>query len=131
MTASRREVVLAWMPVVLYMAAIWTLSSLHLTDVPVRDFPLGDKGVHFVEYGILGFLVAHATLRSWPRHPALRTLPLAVLIAFGWGVLDEIHQAFVPGRSAEVLDLVADVLGASAGAALRFAVRVARRRVLS
>ena len=118
---------LAWLPAALYMALIWALSSIALPELPIDSVPLRDKGVHFLEYGALGLLVAHATLRTWPHRSAARTLPLAVLICVAWGVLDEIHQAFVPGRSADVLDLVADTLGTVSGAGLRFALRVARR----
>lgn len=100
------------------MSVIWLLSSISLT-LPVDSFPLRDKGLHFVEYGVLGFLVAHAAFRTWPRHHPLRTASLAVLVAVLWGLLDEIHQAFVPGRSSDVLDLVADGAGAVAGASLR------------
>lgn len=128
MRATRTQILLAWLPAALYMALIWAVSSIALPDLPIESVPLRDKGVHFLEYGALGLLVAHATLRTWPHRSAARTLPLAVLITVAWGVLDEIHQGFVPGRSAELLDLVADTLGAMAGAALRFALRVARRR---
>ena len=101
------------------MALIWTISSFELAGVDLRHVPLRDKGVHLVEYAVLGFLLAHATFLTWPRHPRLRTYLLAVLIGVLWGLLDEIHQAFVPGRSAELLDLVADAIGVSSGAALR------------
>lgn len=126
MHATRGQILLAWTPALLYMALIWVLSSMHL-DLPVEEVPLRDKGVHFVEYGLLGMLVSHAALRTWPRHHASRTLALAIVITVAWGILDEIHQAFVPGRSAELLDLVADTLGAVAGAAARFGLRVAKR----
>lgn len=129
MAATRTQIVLAWLPAVLYMALIWALSSISLPDLPLERVPLRDKGVHFVEYGVLGMLVAHATLRTWPHRAASRTLSLALLITLSWAVLDEIHQAFVPGRSAEALDLVADAAGALAGAGFRFAVRVVRRRL--
>lgn len=121
MLRGRASVALAWLPAVLYMALIWTLSSLSLSDVSVSRFPFGDKGVHFVEYGVLAFLLAHAAFRTWPRHHPLRTGSLAVLVASLWGFVDEVHQGFVPGRSSEVLDLVADAAGAVAGASLRYA----------
>ncbi len=63
LTKLRLAVALAWLPAALYMALIWTISSLSLTDVSVSRVPLGDKGVHFVEYGVLAFLLAHAALR--------------------------------------------------------------------
>lgn len=128
MPATRTQILLAWLPAALYMALIWAISSIALPELPIEQVPLQDKGVHFLEYGALGLLVAHATLRTWPHRSAARTLPLAVLITVAWGVLDEIHQGFVAGRSAEVLDIVADTLGAIAGAAARFALRIARRR---
>jgi VanZ family protein len=119
------RVISSWAPAVLYMAAIWIMSSLAVDTMPLARVPYADKVVHFVEYGILGFLLTHATFRTWPtRHP-LRTAALAVLIAVLWAWLDEIHQALVPGRSSDALDLVADGLGAVTGAMARsiFALR--------
>lgn len=116
-----------WAPAILYMGLIWTLSSMSL-DVPSLDrFPLRDKGVHFLEYGGLGFLLAHATFRTWPRKSRLRTAALAVLITVLWGVLDEIHQAFIPARSPEMFDLVADAAGATVGTLCRALLGVMRR----
>lgn len=113
-----RRVLIAWLPALLYMGAIWAASSVSV-ELPLERFPLRDKGVHFLEYGVLGFLLAHAAFRTWPRHHHARTGALAILIAVLWGLLDEIHQAFVPGRSSDVLDLAADTLGAVAGVGAR------------
>ncbi|MGE0790719.1 MAG: VanZ family protein [Sandaracinaceae bacterium] len=125
-----RRWIVAWAPALLYMGLIWGLSSMTI-DVPeLARFPLRDKGIHGVEYGVLGFLLAHATLLTWPRHTPLRTAALAVLITVLWGVLDEIHQAFVPGRSPEVLDLVADTVGALLGTSARAIAHLLRRRVM-
>ena len=124
-----KRVVLAWAPAVLYMGAIWIVSSIALPELPLDRFPLRDKGVHFLEYAGLGFLVAHAAFRTWPRHHHARTAALAVLIAFLWGLLDEIHQAFVPGRSSDVLDLLADTLGALAGVGGRQLLALASSRL--
>ncbi len=121
MSARAGVVLAAWSPAAVYMAAIWALSSFTLAGLPIERFPLGDKGVHFVEYGVLGLLLAHACFRTWPRHHVLRTASLAVLVTLLWGFVDEIHQAFVPGRSSDVLDLVADGLGAMVGAGARYA----------
>jgi VanZ family protein len=113
------------------MGVIWALSSMELADLPVSRFPFGDKGVHFVEYAILGFLVAHATRSTWPRHHPVRTALLAIFVTCVWGFVDEIHQGMVPGRTSEVLDLVADFSGATLGAMLRFGVIVAQRVTVS
>lgn len=57
---------------------------------------------------------------------ATRRVWLAVLIAFLFGISDEVHQYFVPNRSADVMDVVADVVGATLGAT---AVAVLLRRL--
>jgi VanZ family protein len=128
---TRAQIALAWLPALLYMGLIWALSSMELASLPVSRFPFGDKGVHFVEYTILGFLVAHATLRTWPRHHPVRTALLAIFVTGVWGFVDEIHQGMVPGRTSEALDLVADFSGATAGAMLRFAALVIPRLATS
>lgn len=67
-----------------------------------------DKFVHAGVYGLLGWLLARATGKAawgWA---------LAVL----YGVSDEFHQHFVPGRQADVLDLLADAVGAFLGSRL-------------
>ena len=52
-----------------------------------------------------------------------------VLLATLFGVTDEIHQYFVPGRQADVFDVVADAVGALAGALfVAFLSRVLDRR---
>jgi VanZ family protein len=127
--SARTKIALAWAPAVLYMAAIWTVSSFAIEAPPFARFSYSDKLVHFLEYGILGFLLAHATLRTWPRHHGLRTTALAILIAGLWGWLDEVHQALVPGRSSEALDLAADVLGSFTGASMRYVLSLKAPRV--
>ena len=87
-----------------------------------------DKGVHFVEYLVLGLLCAHACLHTWPDRAAPRTIALGAFLAAAWGLSDELHQAFVPGRSADVYDFVADACGASVGALLRGGWRWVRAR---
>ena len=120
---SRRDVALAWLPALAYMLLIWLLSSFELPTFPTSFVPLRDKGVHALEYGALGFLLAHACLRTWRwRLGPLRIGAFAVLFGVLWGVLDEIHQAFVPGRSADVLDVVADAVGVTVGTVARILV---------
>ena len=119
-----------WLPCA-YMAFIFFLSSFSW-DVRVDDtVPFRDKGIHFVEYAVLGFLCANAARRSFPTRAAWRTLLVGAFVAAAWGLGDELHQAFVPGRSPEALDVVADALGSLAGASLRFAVSRLRTLTMS
>ncbi len=128
MAKSASRLALAWAPALLYMALIWALSSIRIDAVRLADVPLEDKGVHFVEYAVLGALAAHAVRRTWPARSQWRVYLTAVLIAVGWGLLDEFHQSFVPGRFGEVNDVIADGIGAAVGAALLLAVHRLRAR---
>lgn len=107
-----------WLPALAYMALIFALSSIRISAPIIRDVPFQDKGVHFIEYLVLGFLCAYATRRTWPRRHPARTILLGAFLAAAWGFSDELHQAFVPGRSADIVDFVADTLGSSTGALL-------------
>lgn len=75
-----------------------------------------DKLYHFVEYAILGGLLALAFAKAPPRgFPAKWGWGAAALIAILYGASDEWHQTFVPGRLATIADWVADLLGSIAG----------------
>lgn len=92
-----------------WMGLIFFLS--HQPSLPTPSlFPHQDKLFHAVTYGVLGLLLQGGL----PDTPG-RWL-LAWLMASLYGCSDEIHQLFVPGRSADLLDLLADSAGALLGA---------------
>ncbi len=130
MTADARRLLVAWIPALLYMALIWSVSSMSTPDFPVRAFPFRDKGVHAVLYAGLAFLVAHACLRSFEGRARIRIALVACFVTIMWGFLDEVHQAFVPGRSADLADLFADGIGALGGSSIRFATGAVVARAL-
>lgn len=101
-----------WAAVVVWIAIQLTLTSLPGASIPVSiEHPVDWVG-HFCLYFGLGALIARvAALHGWPR----RRLLLAGVLIFIGAALDELHQLFIPGRSAEVLDWLSDTLGASAG----------------
>lgn len=107
-----------WTPPLIYMGLIFVISSLEQPPLPMPKFEwlTIDKLYHFIEYGILGALLAIALVNV-----PLKQLPTnwrwtcAALIAILYGASDEWHQTFVPGRFATLADWVADVLGAIAG----------------
>lgn len=92
------------------MGLIWMLSS-QSQPIALPDVPFRDKLAHGLEYGILAVLNLWALRRSFPQ-PAVRSVVVAVLLTSAWGYLDELHQAFVPGRYADVYDWLADTAGA-------------------
>ena len=82
-----------------------------MPDLPILE---QDKLLHIGIFFVFAYLTEKA-LGHQTRFPALaRYSPWwTLLIAAGYGVLDEFHQSFVPGRSPDVFDALADVLGAS------------------
>jgi len=62
-------------------------------------------------------VVVRAVAGGLARRVSGRAAGLAIAIAVSYGLTDEVHQMFVPGRSAEVADLIADAAGACAGTA--------------
>lgn len=73
-----------------------------------------DKLIHAGVYGVLGFLVRGAL--AGRGLPPARAWLLAWALSVGWGVLDEVHQSFIPNRVCDVNDAVADAVGAALGA---------------
>jgi VanZ family protein len=109
-TLAWRRVV-PWGPVVAWTALIFVLSSR--SRVPGLE-GLPDVLTHGVGYLVLCFLITRAASLGWPLGgwPG----PLAVVLSTLYGVSDELHQAFVPGRHADLWDVVKDALGAVLGA---------------
>ncbi len=115
-----------WGPVFLYAGLIFYLSSL-----PGVPLPAGLGGetweqvdpnkliLHIIEYSILGVLLLRAIINSHTATYAERALAMAVILGFSYGVSDEIHQYFVPNRTASFLDLFADGIGTYLGAYIR------------
>ena len=73
-------------------------------------------GAHFAIYGVLGFLIA-LLLGEYRVYGAKRII-YSLIWSFIYSCTDEIHQSFVPGRSAQISDIITDSLGAFSGAML-------------
>jgi VanZ family protein len=119
---------LAWTPAVLYTLLIWWLSSQVLDVAFMNRVPFADKGVHFVEYGALAFFIAFAHLYTWPARTIAGPL-IAAAFTTALGLLDELHQGFVPGRFSDLYDLLADALGSLIAALAFLAVRALVRAI--
>jgi VanZ family protein len=100
------------LPPLLYAGLLFYLSAQ--TGLPSPEVAGFDKMEHLAAYAVLGALVARALMAYGVARR--RAAVLAVLIGALYGVSDEFHQSFVPTRSADWRDAVADLLGSSFGA---------------
>ncbi|RME02089.1 MAG: VanZ family protein [Deltaproteobacteria bacterium] len=107
---------LRWIPALSWCAMIFWASGQSDPGI-VPPIPFADKVLHFGAYALLGLLFAFAQAASWPQ---IATPWIAILLTALYGVGDEFHQAFVPGRDFDPFDMLADALGGSAGAWLSF-----------
>jgi VanZ family protein len=115
---------LYWMPVAAVAVGIFIQSSMP-PAAALPELPGFDKLLHALAYAVLAMLVFRALdTTGWTNRPHLLFWgSLAATVAYG--ISDELHQAFVPARSAEILDVAADAAGALAALVL---CRLARRR---
>ncbi len=107
------------------------LSAALLTPDPfrvVRRTPLGllerldDAILHCSAFAILAFAVASLVLR------VAKTVPLTLVVALGtYAAATEFLQSFVPGRTCDPSDALANMLGISAGMVLT---RIFARRIM-
>ena len=107
-----------WTPVALWMALIYYSSSICGEDIPKIDIPNIDKLFHFIEYFILGAILVRAFANSSDKAGFKLILLLSIMIASTYGILDEFHQRFVPGRTLEIFDVLSDIIGSFFGALL-------------
>jgi VanZ family protein len=107
-------------------AGIWWFSDRQQPIVFEETFfqLLLAKTLHFTLFGMLAFLLLRALGGEQPRPPHFAA---ALLLAAGWGLLDEWHQSWVPGRNALAWDVVLDAAGA---ATFLLIAEVVRRRRL-
>ncbi|WP_110928341.1 VanZ family protein [Bacillus massiliglaciei] len=106
------RIIISLLPI-LYMGAVWTMSSM--PDDVIMDLPSSawdrfiKEALHLVEFAILYILFA-AALAANQKLTAKSSL-YAAIIAGLYGITDEIHQSFVPYRSATLIDAVKDNIG--------------------
>ena len=103
---------LYWLPAILFMILIFYLSSRPVSGW-IRSLPviIGFKVAHMIEFGLLFYLFRSAiletmTLKRW------EVFVLSLILTVLYGISDELHQLFVPYRTATLIDVFADGVGA-------------------
>ncbi|MBU0985911.1 MAG: VanZ family protein [Proteobacteria bacterium] len=104
-----------WFPIIFYCLLIFVQSSHPSPEVIKSDWPHVDKVLHFTAYALLGALFLRAFYTTRLKHRLKLIFTLSVLFSALYGISDEIHQSFVPYRTADAMDAMADILGSAFG----------------
>ncbi|HVU02162.1 MAG TPA: VanZ family protein [Polyangiaceae bacterium] len=118
-----RALLLGVGPAFAYVAYIFVMGSIRGADTPMH---VSDKTAHFLAFGLMVPLFARALRHLAPRVSPVVALLLAAALSSGAGALLEVWQAFIPWRSSDVWDWVADTMGAAAALLVLFGVRAAK-----
>lgn len=115
-----------YIPGLILLAMIFRTSAISGDGMTWLVAPF-DKFVHGGVYAVLGacFCLWFANAR-WEKRSALMAF-CAALLCLAFGVLDEFHQSFVPGRSVSAGDVCADFVGGLVGAFVYRAIRPWKR----
>lgn len=118
---------LLWSPAAVVAGIIFFASSLPGQSFPAVAIWSFDKVVHAAVYAVLGLLVALPLdrLKLIQRRTAI--VIVAAMVVTAYGISDELHQRFTPGRSPDVFDVIADAIGGVLGAWAWVALRARRR----
>ena len=99
-----------WLPVIVYVAIIFTLSAQPNLSPPFR-YQNSDKLMHLLEYGGLGLLLARALWSARPHQTALIVTLVTLVIGMTVAGVDEKFQSYITGRDSSVFDWIADSCG--------------------
>ncbi|HCR36426.1 hypothetical protein A2130_02115 [Candidatus Woesebacteria bacterium GWC2_33_12] len=113
-----KDVLKYWLPPILWGLVIFSFSSLQVgssSEIYWKDFVV-KKTAHVVEYAILAILLYRAMVGS--DMDKKKALIISIIIAGLYGLTDEIHQSFTPGREPRIRDVAIDTFGASLGSVI-------------
>jgi len=104
-----------WLPAIALCVVIFWQSCFATPDV-LPGWPFQDKVIHGGVYGLLAALWVRAfnTLKGFRGRRRL-LLITGIALATLYGLSDEWHQSFVPARTADPFDLLADFCGSIIG----------------
>ena len=104
-----------WLPVVVWMGVIFAGSSISKVQ-QVGDETLdglAHRAAHLLEFAVLGALLLRATSKGGPV--SKREIIITLIVIGLYGVSDEFHQRFTPGRSSDGSTVLFDMAGGVIG----------------
>lgn len=123
-TISNRSRKIIYVVLLVYWAVLLYVTSVPGISPPL-SFNFSDKLHHFIAYLILFLLLSLALeIQNLNYYIKKKHIILALVITIAYGAFDEIHQHFIPNRSCEFFDWVANCAGALTGILLRSIISV-------
>jgi len=111
---KQNKKIINWSFAIIWMVLIFILSSIgDFSPVTGDDYQRTDlvsSIVHVVLYVILTFLLIRAFISSGVKKK--KAVAYAFIVAVLYGITDEVHQYFVPGREMHLGDWLMDTIGA-------------------
>ncbi len=109
---------LRMVPMILVMGTIFFLSHQQGDTIDLGEIPGVDKLAHLLVYGVLAVTVLLAHAPGTRKNSPLQSCGTTVVVCLLYGLSDEFHQSFIPGRMVSAGDVAADTLGAAAACLL-------------
>jgi VanZ family protein len=104
--------------ITIILLVFYWLSFFILAHIPVpglvREAGVSDKGLHFLAYLILVFLLWFAVSPDQKVGWRKAVVWWVLIVVTGYGAVDELLQGFT-GRNCDVMDIVANIAGAFTG----------------
>lgn len=115
--------ILLTLPSIVVGSLIFFFSSFQKPIIELNQFALEDKLAHLLVFFVFGISLllplSHRILQGKDEKKAIFHI---IIIGLFYAGIDEIHQAFVPGRVCDVTDWIADALGVTL--AILFRIRI-------
>ena len=102
-----------WLPVFIWLIIIFAFSNnptVRASEIHWRDFSV-KKSAHVIIYAILSTLIYRALKSN--NVEMKKTGYISVFLASFYGITDEFHQSFTPGRDPTFRDIIFDTIGAT------------------
>ena len=100
-----------WLPFIVWAVVIFSFSSnptVKTSEVHWQDFFI-KKTAHVVEYFVFSLLLYRGMINSGMKSKNI--ILIVVLTTFLYGLTDEFHQSFTPGREPKLRDVLIDLSG--------------------
>ena len=120
---QKYRAIFIYIPLAIYWSMLFLATSFPVDSIP--SVGISDKIEHFAAYAVLAFLL-YMTLAAQEKVKVLaeKAFFFTFIIVTFYGIVDELHQTLIPGRSCEFYDFVADFWGMLIGLLLVKIIRI-------